>query len=429
MKKVGFLLSVMAASTIASAATYDYEVTPLVGGVWKEGNLQLDDEFAFGAEFQFNDMFESVIKPELSVLYSPGVDYSGDNGDTDFLRFMVNGVYDYNTDGNVIPFAKAGLGYEQMSDKAYDNESSVFADVGAGVKVPITERIALKLEALYMIKRNDNRWDNNLAGLVGVTFSFGAQAAAATTAAAAVAAVAAVAVVSDDSDGDGVADADDKCSNTPVGVAIDSTGCALDGDGDGIPDSLDKCAETPEGIKVDASGCPMDSDGDGVADYQDKCADTPSGVAVDSAGCPQETDDDGDGIFGAADKCPNTQKGLAVDENGCPRTLDLALTFEFNSDKVDAASQAKVKEYSQFLKENPAYNVKLIGHTDSIGSAAANQVVSERRANAVREMIIADGVDASRLTAEGRGESEPIADNMYKPGRDKNRRISAELSQ
>ncbi len=426
MKKVGLLLSVMAASTIASAATYDYEVTPLLGGVWKEGNLQLDNELTLGAELQFNDMFESAIKPELSVLYSPGVDYKGDNGDTDFLRFMVNGVYDYKTEGKVTPFAKAGLGYEHMSDRLYDNESGLFADVGAGVKFPITEQVALKLEALYMIKRNDNRWDNNLAGLVGITFAFGAQEAAATGAAAA---VAAVAVTSDDSDGDGIADADDKCPNTLADVAVDGSGCALDADGDGVADSLDKCSMSPEGIKVDASGCPLDSDGDGVADHQDKCADTPSGVAVDSNGCPQESDDDGDGVFGAADKCPNTQKGLAVDENGCPRTMDLALTFEFNSDKVDAASQERVKAYATFLKENPAYNVKLLGHTDSIGSVEANQVISERRANAVRQMLIDDGVDASRVTAEGRGESEPIADNMYKEGRDKNRRISAELSQ
>lgn len=424
MKKVGFLLSVIAASTIASAATYDYEVTPLVGGVWKEGNLHLDDEFALGAEFQFNDMFESVIKPELSVLYSPGVDYKQIDADTDFLRFMANGVYDYDAHGSVVPFAKAGLGFERMSEKHFENVNSVFADVGGGVKFPITERLALKLEAIYMIKRNENRWDNNLATLAGLTFSFGAQEAAASGAAAA--AVAAVAVTPEDSDGDGVPDSEDQCLETPAGVAVDATGCPLDSDGDGISDDMDKCADSPSGVEVDATGCPLDSDGDGVADYQDKCAETAEGVKVDATGCA--LDADGDGVLGAADKCPNTVAGASVDENGCPRMMNLALTFEFNSDKIDAASQERVKAYAKFLNENPSYKVNLVGHTDSIGSAEINQKISERRANAVRELLIADGVDASRVTAEGRGETEPIADNMYKPGRDKNRRITAELS-
>ena len=397
MRKFGLLVSLLAASTIASATSYDYELTPLIGGVWKEGNLHLDDELVLGAEFQFNDMFESSIKPELSVLYSPSVDYDGDKGDTDFYRVMINGVHEYNTDGSIIPFAKAGLGYEYMSDKHYDNVSCAFVDAGAGVKFPFTEQLALKLEAIYMLKRNDNRWDNNLAGLVGLTFSFGAQEEP-VVAATAVAAATAAAVVAapTDSDNDGVVDTDDKCPDTPTGVKVDANGCPIDSDGDGVADYLDKCPDTPAGVKVDANGCPIDSDGDGVADY--------------------------------LDKCPNSPAGFKVDAEGCPLSMSLTMTYGHNSSKIDAASEEKVTRFATFLKENPGYNVHIIGHTDSSGSAKYNQKLSEKRAESLRTMLVEQGVDASRLSAEGKGESSPLADNETEEGRIANRRIEVELT-
>lgn len=424
MKKAGLLLSVLAASTIVSATSYDYEFTPVIGGVMKEGNLNLENELPIvGAEFKFNDMFESSIKPELSVLLSPDVDYKGGlSGDTDIYRFMLNGVYEYeNTGSNVIPFAKAGLGYEYMNERYYDNVSSPFADAGVGVKLPLSEQIALKLEAIYMIKRNDNRWDNNLAGLVGLTFAFGGKEAAAVAAT-----TAAVAAVPADSDNDGVADADDQCPNTPVGATVDAAGCALDSDADGVADYLDKCPDTPAGVKVDENGCPIDSDGDGVADYLDKCPDTPEGVKVDAAGCA--LDSDGDGVADYMDKCPDTPVGFRVDAEGCPLSMSLTMTYALNSAKIDAASSEKVLKFAKFLNENPGYKVQIIGYTDSAGKADYNQKLSEARANSLRTMLIENGVDASRLRAEGRGESNPIADNKSKEGRAANRRIEVILN-
>ena len=84
-----------------------------------------------------------------------------------------------------------------------------------------------------------------------------------------------------DADGDKVADALDKCSDTPVGSAVNAEGCAtsqLDTDGDGVTDDIDKCSETPDGETVDENGCSdsqKDTDGDGVSDDKDKCEETP----------------------------------------------------------------------------------------------------------------------------------------------------------
>ena len=123
-----------------------------------------------------------------------------------------------------------------------------------------------------------------------------------------------------DSDGDGVSDLLDKCSNTPKGASVDSAGCPLDADKDGVPDGLDKCPATKQGIPVDETGCDKDFDKDGIPDSQDKCPNTPAGVTVDSTGCP--FDSDKDGIDDSQDKCPNTPAGITVDYTGCPKDFD-----------------------------------------------------------------------------------------------------------
>jgi outer membrane protein OmpA-like peptidoglycan-associated protein len=79
------------------------------------------------------------------------------------------------------------------------------------------------------------------------------------------------------------------------------------------------------------------------------------------------------------------------------------------------------------FKEYPRANFTIEGHTDSVGSKATNQKLSERRANAVRDYLIANGIDANRLTAAGYGEDKPIASNATRAGRAENRRVEVNL--
>jgi outer membrane protein OmpA-like peptidoglycan-associated protein len=138
-------------------------------------------------------------------------------------------------------------------------------------------------------------------------------------------------------------------------------------------------------------------------------------------------DDDNDGVRNADDKCPNTIAGDAVDKNGCAKEINLHINFENASSSVDEASKVNIVKAADFLKENIAYKANIIGYTDSIGSKNGNKKLSQERANTVRDMIISEGVDAARLTAVGKGEENPIADNSTKEGRAQNRRIEAEL--
>ncbi|MCD6191569.1 MAG: cell envelope biogenesis protein OmpA, partial [Sulfurimonas sp.] len=112
------LIPALILGTVAMATEYNYEITPLIGYNITEGNIDLDDYAVFGAELQYNG-YDSVIKPELSILYSKA-DYNTyklpSSPDTDVWRVALNGVYEYDKLGFITPLAKAGLGYEKMSD-------------------------------------------------------------------------------------------------------------------------------------------------------------------------------------------------------------------------------------------------------------------------------------------------------------------------
>ena len=229
-----------------------------------------------------------------------------------------------------------------------------------------------------------------------------------------------------DSDGDGVTDDIDRCPNA-AGPEI-MGGCP-DTDGDGISDADDQCPNQP-GVRAE-NGCPEkapDTDGDGFTDDVDKCPNTPGALN----GCP---DSDLDGVADANDKCPNKPGTIA--NNGCPELQESekailqrakeAIEFETASARIRSSSRSILNEIVGLLKKYPSYHVKIGGHTDSIGEADANQKLSEKRAKACYDYLVKNGISGSRLSYNGFGEKQPIATNMYKDGRKKNRRVEFDM--
>jgi OOP family OmpA-OmpF porin len=100
------------------------------------------------------------------------------------------------------------------------------------------------------------------------------------------------------------------------------------------------------------------------------------------------------------------------------------ILFDVNSDKIKPESYGTLKEISKVLTDNPDVKVKIVGHTDSDGSDAANLDLSKRRAASVKNTLSKDfGIDESRMETDGKGESEPIADNKTTEGKANNRRV------
>lgn len=101
-----------------------------------------------------------------------------------------------------------------------------------------------------------------------------------------------------------------------------------------------------------------------------------------------------------------------------------AILFETNSDKLQATSLSAVGVIANYLKENPTVKLKVIGHTDNVGEDASNMTLSSKRAaSVVKELVEFHKIDASRLSPEGKGETQPIGDNNTREGKALNRRV------
>ena len=99
------------------------------------------------------------------------------------------------------------------------------------------------------------------------------------------------------------------------------------------------------------------------------------------------------------------------------------LTFKTGSATITNTSFKFLDEIAEYMKANPSFSLSIVGHTDNTGSDEYNQKLSEDRAESVKSYLVKKGVGEISITAEGKGESEPIADNNTPEGRDKNRRV------
>ena len=229
-----------------------------------------------------------------------------------------------------------------------------------------------------------------------------------------------------DTDKDGIQDSADSCPDV-AGLA-EFNGCP-DTDGDGIIDSEDACVDV-KGTKM-MKGCP-DADGDGVADKDDNCPSVKGDKA--NGGCPWP-DTDGDKVLDKDDKCPTVPGTVA--NNGCPEVSDDTMkklndygkTILFNTGKSSFQKQTipVLQAITAILKEYPTAKFSLEGHTDSTGSDVLNQKLSEERAAAVKNFLVENGIDASRLSSKGFGESTPVDSNKTAKGRANNRRVEVKF--
>jgi OOP family OmpA-OmpF porin len=217
-----------------------------------------------------------------------------------------------------------------------------------------------------------------------------------------------------------------------VGGAPD--GCPPpDGDGDGFPDRGDKC---PDRVGVAPLGCPaIDSDSDTFLDHEDAC---PQQAGVGPDGCPIP-DADQDLIADREDACPvqaETRNGVQ-DSDGCPDELPdsvkqqvgvvAGLEFEGNGDKIRPASAKSLDALVQVLKEFPALRLLVTVHTDDVGKREDKVDLSRRRAESVKQHLVAQGIDAGRIETRGAGPDEPVAKNNSEANRRKNRRVEISM--
>ncbi|MDN3205109.1 OmpA family protein [Algoriphagus sediminis] len=168
-----------------------------------------------------------------------------------------------------------------------------------------------------------------------------------------------------------------------------------DSDGDGVPDYLDTEPNTPAGARVNSMGATIDSDGDGIPDHLDNCPFLPGPASQN--GCPTEE------VIEQVDFLRRAINDGYVN-----------VYFPFDSDKPQTYSLSGAQYVANFLNKNPGVEIEVQGYADELGPEDYNMELSERRAKAVYDLLIAAGVDASRLSYKGYGEDtsvDPDSDN------------------
>ena len=193
----------------------------------------------------------------------------------------------------------------------------------------------------------------------------------------------------DDADNDGVSDAFDKSPNTPLGVAVDGAGNALDVDMDNVPDYRDADPFSNRGVLVDKNGIELDDDKDGVPNSKDLESNTPVGTMVNQFG------------INISNTTFNNSSGL---------TYFPSIYFNSGSAVVGSSNENRIATMALLLRNNQDINLNVIGHTDNVGNTKFNRELGLKRANEVINYLVSNyKIDADRLNAITKGEEDPLS--------------------
>ena len=389
---VAAIATTLATPALAAERQDTIYLNPFAGFQYFDDKRDLSETDTYGAGIEYRFLPNWA----LEAVYSrASVDRRYTPGDSDFSEARLDGIYYFaGPDETWNPYVSMGAGYADFDGNgsvirtAGTNHDETRVNLGAGVRYNISDSVSLRGDLREFHGIDESTFDTQVS--LGLSFAFYRTKAAPAPVAPA------------DTDNDGVPDTSDQCPGTPAGATVDSTGCEPDGDMDGVPDVSDACPNTPRGADVDSRGCELDSDNDGVVN--------------------------------SADRCPNTTAGAEVDETGCEgitetiETFEIEVQFPTNSAEIGDTYDDEIRRVADFLKEYPETIVEIAGHTDSIGRAAYNQNLSQRRAAAVAARLTDElGVDPERVRSAGYGEEQPVASNETAAGRAANRRVEARI--
>lgn len=309
------------------------------------------------------------------------------------IQVESSGTGSYDFDGSILTLDALYSPWEAptflsfgVSQLDMESKNEAFS-IGAGLKQHLSERLAVTAEAKRYFGISDSL-NSDVSLHFGIDYKFGETSSVAKTAPA-------------------------------------------DGDRDGVVNSLDNCPNTVFGAPVNGSGC-ADSDRDGILDINDRCPNTARGTRVDGNGCKVVLDTDKDGVLDNVDACPNSISGATVDSRGCmvkAESIELEVLFAHDSSEVTAQYMTQLREVADYLARHPKVTLELGGHTSIVGSDTYNQGLSERRANAVKAILVEQlGVSSARIETVGYGESQPKHAGSSEQAHRKNRRIEATFS-
>lgn len=279
-------LLLFCAAAFASVRSGAVTVAPMAGYQGFDGALELEDAEAFGLSLGYNLSRHWAVEADLR--YAPTEPATG-GGDVDVFIGTVNTLYHFTPQQTFVPYAAFGVGgLHYARDSGNRNDDDLIANWGGGFKFSVARDLDLRVDLRHILDfRNDNagpqqddgKARHQMSAMFAMNLQLGGHAEVPVRSTWSAPLVASLAVDTtgpateglpltskpappQDSDHDGVVDADDLCPGTAPGVRVDASGCPADTDGDGVPDFLDACLDTPRDVKVDAQGCPETATGD-----------------------------------------------------------------------------------------------------------------------------------------------------------------------
>jgi OOP family OmpA-OmpF porin len=378
------------------------ELSPFAGYDFFQDRQNLEHSPVFGGRIGYNiterfgvegtGQFTRSRVDDRSQSFTREGQFTSPADDVDISRYHLDLLYHFMPKEKLNPFITAGYGVAHYSPSINHKGVMSAVDFGVGAKYWLAENVALRVDVRDSLVFDDQI--HTIESTAGVVFRFGGAAtpARAQTAQA--------------------AQPDQAVQPAPVVAPLDS-------DRDGVNDSEDRCPNTPAGVAVDAKGCPVDSDRDGVPDYLDRCPGTPTGAAVDANGCP-----------------PVAAKAAVV-AAVAPQVIVLSfedIHFDFDQSTLKPEAKVILKRNIQVLNDNPKASIRIAGYTSAAGSEAYNQKLSERRAASVRAYLVSEGlIEPARLSIIGYGETHPAAfeatpGNLDSPAAKANIRVLFEIT-
>ncbi len=351
---------------------------------FKYGLSDFEDSFTLNKHtFGFDTTADTGdnLKPKFDFSYV-NVAEKGDG--VDFLmQFSANVLYEA-TDiyySSLIPYAYGGIGYEYVNNEREGFSSAPYVQIGAGLEFPFfdytNDDFKLIAEGRWIqLISSEGGQDSEAAIFIGFRISTG---------------------------GFGYSSGE---SYDVYDYESGSKYAELDGE---------SAPEISYNNSLKKRQLFSDTDGDGVKDEIDRCANTPRGTAVDAIGCPIARP------VGYKIKKLKTKK---ITFKPLPREVEtIEVMFEPNSANITTDSKVKIRQSVERLNSRGYRHITIEGYTDNSGTHAQNIALSTKRANTVKELMVLYGIDSSKITAVGKGELNPIADNDTPEGRAKNRRI------
>jgi len=136
---------------------------------------------------------------------------------------------------------------------------------------------------------------------------------------------------------------------------------------------------------------------------------------------------DNDLVPNDKDLCPNTPEAVFVTQDGCTKSIERVIYFDHASTQIHKQYDVVLKEISQIINELVGYKVEVVGHTDSIADFQTNLKLSHKRAIVVRDILLKNDVNKSRIIISCYGETMPVSSNVTALGRSENRRVTITL--